>query len=175
GKGSPVAPTGMTWSGFRPSDDACQYGYLIPSNMFAVVMLSYLEDLYNNLFHNESVATRAKQLKEAIQSGIADLSLLTPGSIQGLVIEALGAGNVPPLAVGEIEHLITLGIPVVLVSRCFNGMAEPVYAYEGGGAMLQEAGVMFVKELNAPKARLKLLIALNAGLTGQELKDYIEG
>lgn len=103
------------------------------------------------------------------------LSLLTPGSIQGLVIEALGAGNVPPLAVGEIEHLITLGIPVVLVSRCFNGMAEPVYAYEGGGAMLQEAGVMFVKELNAPKARLKLLIALNAGLTGQELKDYIEG
>lgn len=50
GKGSPVAPTGMTWSGFRPSDDACQYGYLIPSNMFAVVVLSYLEDLYNNLF-----------------------------------------------------------------------------------------------------------------------------
>ena len=37
-----------------------------------------------------------------------------------------------------------------------------------------EAGVMFVKELNAPKARLKLLIALSAGLKGQELKDYIE-
>ncbi|MGO3367995.1 MAG: asparaginase, partial [Streptococcus thermophilus] len=48
-------------------------------------------------------------------------------------------------------------------------------AYEGGGVKLQEAGVMFVKELNAPKARLKLLIALNAGLKGQELKDYIEG
>ncbi|HBQ08943.1 MAG TPA: L-asparaginase, partial [Lactobacillus sp.] len=40
---------------------------------------------------------------------------------------------------------------------------------------LQEAGVMFVKELNAAKARLKLLIALSAGLEGQELKDYIEG
>ena len=103
------------------------------------------------------------------------LSLLTPDSIQGLVIEALGAGNVSPLAVTEIERLIALGIPVVLVSRCFNGMAEPVYAYQGGGAMLQEAGVMFVKELNAPKARLKLLIALNAGLSGKALKDYIEG
>ncbi|MGT2935295.1 asparaginase [Streptococcus castoreus] len=103
------------------------------------------------------------------------LSLLTPDSIQGLVIEALGAGNVPPLAVTEIQKLIALGIPVVLVSRCFNGMAEPVYGYQGGGAMLQEAGVMFVKELNAPKARLKLLIALNAGLSDQALKDYIEG
>ncbi|KPJ22303.1 asparaginase [Streptococcus phocae] len=103
------------------------------------------------------------------------LSLLTPDSIQGVVIEALGAGNLPPQAMTEIQKVIDSGIPVVLVSRCFNGMAEPVYAYPGGGAVLQEAGVMFIKELNAPKARLKLLIALNAGLTGQALKDYIEG
>ncbi|WNZ89677.1 asparaginase [Streptococcus iniae] len=103
------------------------------------------------------------------------LSILSPDNIQGLVIEALGAGNIPPLAVPEVETLIAQGIPVVLVSRCFNGIAEAVYAYQGGGAKLQKSGVMFVKELNAPKARLKLLIALNAGLKGQALKDYIEG
>ncbi|EHI70990.1 asparaginase [Streptococcus ictaluri] len=103
------------------------------------------------------------------------LSLLTADTIQGLVIEALGAGNVPPMAVAEIQKLVTAGIPVVLVSRCFNGIAEPVYGYQGGGAMLQDLGVMFVKELNASKARLKLLIALNAGLTGADLKAYIEG
>ena len=67
------------------------------------------------------------------------------------------------------------GVPVVLVSRCFNGIAEPVYAYDGGGVKLTESGVMFVKELNSQKARLKLLIALNAGLKGQDLKEYIEG
>ena len=67
------------------------------------------------------------------------------------------------------------GVPVVLVSRCFNGIAEPVYAYDGGGVKLAESGVMFVKELNSQKARLKLLIALNAGLKGQDLKEYIEG
>ena len=44
-----------------------------------------------------------------------------------------------------------------------------------GGVQLQKSGVFFVKELNAQKARLKLLIALNAGLTGQALKDYMEG
>ena len=95
--------------------------------------------------------------------------------MESSVIEALGAGNLPPLAAREITKLMEKGVPVVLVSRCFNGIAEPVYAYEGGGVKLQEAGVMFVKELNAPKARLKLLIALSAGLKDQELKDYIEG
>ena len=106
-------------------------------------------------------------------SGI--ISFMSPDNIEGLVVEALGAGNLPPKAAQEVEDLMTAGVPVVLVSRCFNGIAEPVYAYEGGGIKLQEAGVMFVKELNAPKARLKLLIALNAGLRGNELKEYIEG
>ena len=45
GHGAPVAVTGMTWSGFRPSDDACVYGYLIPSNMFAVVTLGYTAEI----------------------------------------------------------------------------------------------------------------------------------
>lgn len=103
------------------------------------------------------------------------ISFLNPSNVCGVVVEALGAGNVPPRAAQEIVDLIKQGVPVVLVSRCFNGIAEPVYAYEGGGVQLAKAGVMFVKELNAQKARLKLLIALNAGLKGQALKEYIEG
>lgn len=103
------------------------------------------------------------------------ISILGPENVDGVVIEALGAGNVPPSAARELSELIEKGVPVVLVSRCFNGVAEPVYAYEGGGVRLEASGVMFVKELNAAKARLKLLIALNAGLKGNELKEYIEG
>lgn len=45
GKGTPTAYTGMTWSAYRPSDDEQQYGYLVPSNMFAVVALGYLQEL----------------------------------------------------------------------------------------------------------------------------------
>lgn len=109
--------------------------------------------------------------------GVGDgiISLLNPQKIDGVVIEALGAGNLPPEAAGELEWLMGQGVPVVLVSRCFNGIAEPVYAYPGGGVKLEEAGVMFVKELNSQKARLKLLIALSAGLRGTQLKAYIEG
>ena len=103
------------------------------------------------------------------------LDLLPVNQLDGLIIQAFGAGNVPKETSQKLNALIQEGLPIALVSRCFNGIAEPVYAYEGGGVCLQKAGVFFVKELNAQKARLKLLIAINAGLTGDELRAYMEG
>ena len=103
------------------------------------------------------------------------LDALVEVPISGLVIEALGAGNLPPASISAIKKLINKQLPIVLVSRCFNGIAEPVYAYDGGGIQLEELGVLFVKELNSQKARIKLLIAVNAGLNGQDLADYIQG
>lgn len=103
------------------------------------------------------------------------LDALVEAPISGLVIEALGAGNLPPASISAIKKLINKQLPIVLVSRCFNGIAEPVYAYDGGGIQLEELGVLFVKELNSQKARIKLLIAVNAGLNGEDLADYIQG
>ena len=103
------------------------------------------------------------------------LDLLPIDQLDGLIIQAFGAGNVPKETSQKLNALIQEGLPIALVSRCFNGIAEPVYAYEGGGVCLQNAGIFFVKELNAQKARLKLLIAINAGLTGDELRAYMEG
>ena len=110
-------------------------------------------------------------------AGMTDelIDMLDLEQLDGLIIQAFGAGNIPKETAEKLESLLQKGIPVALVSRCFNGIAEPVYAYQGGGVQLQKSGVFFVKELNAQKARLKLLIALNAGLKGQALKDYMEG
>ena len=110
-------------------------------------------------------------------AGMTDelIDMLDLEQLDGLIIQAFGAGNIPKETAEKLEILLQKGIPVALVSRCFNGIAEPVYAYQGGGVQLQKAGVFFVKELNAQKARLKLLIALNAGLKEQALKDYMEG
>ena len=110
-------------------------------------------------------------------AGMTDelIDMLDLEQLDGLIIQAFGAGNIPKETAQKLESLLQKEIPVALVSRCFNGIAEPVYAYQGGGVQLQKSGVFFVKELNAQKARLKLLIALNAGLKGQALKDYMEG
>ena len=50
GKGRPVNVTGMTWSGFRPSDDCCKFGYLIPANMMAVTALGYVEEISRDVY-----------------------------------------------------------------------------------------------------------------------------
>ncbi|MGE8204354.1 asparaginase [Heyndrickxia sp. NPDC080065] len=79
----------------------------------------------------------------------------------GVVIEALGQGNLPPATVPGIQSLIDANIPIIIVSRCFNGIAQDVYGYAGGGKHLKEMGVIFSNGLNGQKARIKLLIALS--------------
>ncbi len=101
------------------------------------------------------------------------LAALDKDSTQGIVIEALGAGNLPPQTLPALQQLLQHQIPVILVSRCFNGIAEPVYDYEGGGVNLQKMGVIFCRGLNGQKARIKLLVGLSAGLSGAKLAHYI--
>lgn len=64
GRETTVAPTGMTWSGFRPSDDACHYGYLVPSNMFAVVILDYLVEIFQDILKETTLIDRIIKLKK---------------------------------------------------------------------------------------------------------------
>lgn len=81
----------------------------------------------------------------------------------GVIIEAMGQGNIPPLAAEALIDLIQKGVPVVITSRCGSGIVQPVYEYDGGGASLKKAGALFAGELTGQKARLKLLAALSAG------------
>ena len=65
------------------------------------------------------------------------IDMLDLEQLDGLIIQAFGAGNIPKETAQKLETLLQKGIPVSLVSRCFNGIAEPVYAYQGGGVQLQ--------------------------------------
>ncbi len=70
GKGNPTAFTGMTWSGFRPSDDRCLYNYLIPANMMAVVAMKKAAELLIIGYNDEEYAEKCRILANEIKAGI---------------------------------------------------------------------------------------------------------
>lgn len=77
GKGSLVKPNiGMTWSGFRPSDDACVYGYLVPSNMFAAVVLGYIAEIADEVLHDEALKNEALAFADEIRASIEKNAVL---------------------------------------------------------------------------------------------------
>jgi len=92
------------------------------------------------------------------------------GGARGLVIEGTGAGNVPPLAAAAIQEAIGDSIPVVVTSRCGSGAVAPLYAYEGGGARLLEMGCVLGADLVGHKARILLMVALGARVSGLALE-----
>jgi len=58
---------------------------------------------------------------------------IADSGVNGLVVEALGVGNVPPPAFEGIKYVVNKNIPVVLVSRCPAGETLDIYSYEGAG------------------------------------------
>ena len=94
GLGREVSFTGMTWSGFRPSDDACRYGYLVASNMFAYVELGHLLEMMNEIKADEQLISEANRLREDIYEGINKYAVVTAedGS-KNFANEVDGRGN----------------------------------------------------------------------------------
>lgn len=99
------------------------------------------------------------------------LEQLAHHGCDGVVIEALGAGNLPPSCLAGLDALLRADIPVVLVSRAFNGVTQDVYDYLGGGKQLKQQNVIFTTGLSGQKARIKLLVLLNQYLR-KPLSEY---
>lgn len=84
----------------------------------------------------------------------------------GVVIAALGAGNLP----AELVDIIAATEkPVVLATRTDIGPILPIYGYEGGGKTLERAGAIPASFLNAFKARIKLIVLLSRGYSRQQI------
>lgn len=89
----------------------------------------------------------------------------------GIVVEALGRGNLPPSILPGIKKLIKLEIPVILVSRTPTGRVSYTYGYQGGGEDLKNMGVIFARNLSGQKARIKLLIILENTKSIEKIKE----
>ena len=105
GKGGEIKQTGMIWSGYRPSDDACKYGFFIPGNMFAVVILGYMSELLKEINQNE-LSDEALKLRKEVDDGIKKYGIFNHykyGEIYAYETDGLGNyllmddANVPSL------------------------------------------------------------------------------
>lgn len=93
----------------------------------------------------------------------------------GLIVDAMGAGHVPPGMLEGIKAAIERDIPVVLTSRVPTGrLLTDTYGFEGGEKHLRSLGVIFGEDLSAWKARIKLIILLAAGFTTDQIRHGFE-
>ncbi|MFA7724797.1 MAG: asparaginase domain-containing protein, partial [Candidatus Izemoplasmatales bacterium] len=93
---------------------------------------------------------------------------------KGIIIEALGRGNVPPMMLEGIKHAIANKIPVVICSRCPSGRVLDTYGYIGGGKNLTDVGCILAPNLNGQKARILLMLALTVSNDHQFIKSTFE-
>ena len=70
GRGNPTRSVGLIHSGFRPSDDACIYPFLIPSNFFAVVALNHLADIFSVELPDKSFARECQDLAHEVTAAL---------------------------------------------------------------------------------------------------------
>lgn len=140
GKGSETGYTGMTWSGFRPSDDRCIHHYLVPSNMFAVVVLGYLEEIFTDVLNDEKVVERAKALRIEIEEGIQNHAIVKNKNGDDVyAYEVDGLGNASIMDDANIPSLLSapyLGFcekddPVYQNTRATILSSENPYYYSG--------------------------------------------
>ena len=92
----------------------------------------------------------------------------------GVVVAAMGRGNVPPEMVRGIERWLDSGKPVVVTSRALRGRVGRTYGYAGGGHRLHDLGAIFAGSRRPQQARIELSLALGAGLGKEDLKALFD-
>lgn len=94
---------------------------------------------------------------------------------KGVVVAALGRGNVPPYMAEALGRCVEAGVPVVVASRAPRGRVGQTYGYEGGGRHLARLGAIFTGSRRPQQARIDLMLALGSNLSGDALRAVFDG
>ncbi|MCJ1715501.1 glycoside hydrolase family 125 protein [Curtobacterium sp. VKM Ac-2922] len=108
GRGTPVAVTGMTWVGFRPSDDACTYGFNVPENLHAAQALLALSDVARSVYGDEGLADDADDLRTTILAGVAAHGVVEHDGERVYAYEVDGQGGVVLMDDANMPSLLSL-------------------------------------------------------------------
>lgn len=87
--------------------------------------------------------------------------------VKGIVVQALGMGNMNQPMYEAVRYAISKNVPVVISTRVHGGRVLPNYGFVGGGKTTHEAGAVMADDLRPAKARILLMLLLQGGVTGQ--------
>ncbi len=140
GYGNPARPCGLIFSGFRPSDDACIFPFLIPSNLFAVTSLEQLAHIYESELPNKSFARECRELAGQVREAIANHGITEHGKHGRIyAYEADGYGNHLFMDDANVPSLLSLTYiesckpddPVYRSTRAFVLSDDDPYFFRG--------------------------------------------
>lgn len=143
GLGPETAFTGMTWAGFRPSDDACVYSFNIPGNHFARLALEHIAQLATEVYRDPALAHDASALAAEIAAGIQKHGVVHHpefGDIYAFEVDGLGNtllmddANMPSLLSLPLTAGIDAADPLYLSTRAFILSTANPYFHQGSHA-----------------------------------------
>jgi len=122
GWGNPVNPVGLICSSFRPSDDATQFEFLVPSNFFAVQSLRQAAEILAEVNREDKLAGQCTMLAAEVEKALQDYAVVhhpTFGDIYAFEVD--GIGNAYLMDDANVPSLLSLAYLI-------PGMADdPVY------------------------------------------------
>ncbi len=136
-------------------------------------VLYYRDSTYKRFFVQPQTLNKRVEIVKVVSGSDGNiLDYYVNQNVDGIILEALGRGNVPKEMVPNIEKAIAHGISVVVTSRCPMGRVRDSYGYDGGGFHLRNIGVHSGGFLTSEKARLLLLALLSSNLNPKSYFTY---
>lgn len=122
GHGGPVAECGLTWSGFRPSDDRCRLGYNIPAQLFAAHACVLIGELAEAGFDDGLLAADALALSDELTRAVQGHGVTEEGFL-AYEVDGLGGrfvaddANMPSLLSLPLCSSLSATDPLYLATR----------------------------------------------------------
>lgn len=143
GLGRPLKPVGLINSSFRPSDDAATYGFLIPSNLFAVVSLNQIAEISEQVTGDRSFAGKCRELAAEVNQAVKDYGIVNHpkyGDVYAFEVDGYGNAtfmddaNIPSLIALPYLESVKRNDPVYVNTRKLVWSEDNPYFFKGKAA-----------------------------------------
>ena len=140
GYGAPARPVGLIASFFRPSDDACVYPFLVPSNFFAVDVMRKAAKICEAMRQDIVRAKSCRDLADEVEVALRRYAVVNHpkyGDIYAFEVDGFGNAlliddaNVPSLLALPYFSFVSKDDPVYLNTRRFVLSSDNPYFFEG--------------------------------------------